>query len=174
MNHDPQQRKLGKSMLWAFWVIVLICLVFFFGHIERKQINPNQQIIGSSSDTARTIELQQNKAGHYVASGLINHKPVVFLLDTGATDVAVPANIAKTLQLIQGRSIRIHTANGVSDAHETHIPSLSIGNITLENVSATITPNMAGNQILLGMSALRQIDFSQNGNVLTLTQTLSH
>jgi aspartyl protease family protein len=64
------------------------------------------------------------------------------------------------------------TANGPITVFETRISELSIGDITLFNVRASINPAMPPPQILLGMSALKQIEFVQRGDSLTLIQHL--
>jgi len=145
----------------------------FFGNWQEKQYNPNQRISGSIDDQSRVIELKRNRSGHYVATGAINDKPIVFLLDTGATTVAVPEALAREIGLQRGQAVSVMTANGIARAYTTEIQSLELGKITLENVRAAITPGMQGTQVLLGMSALKQLDFNQSGDVLTLTQYLN-
>ena len=116
----------------------------------------------------KEVVLQQNRQGHYVASGTVNNVPVLFLLDTGATDVAIPESIALAAGLRRGNTSRASTANGAVTVYSTRIDELTLGNIVLEDVSASITTSMPGNTILLGMSALRQVEFSQRGGELTL------
>ncbi len=170
MNTNPEQQKLGRGMLWVFWVLVLGGLVMLFGNWEDNQYNPNSNVKGSEEGRNKTIELKRNRFGHYMATGKINASEVVFMLDTGATDVAVPESLAQKLRLERGPAIRVMTANGIARAYQTNIKTLMLGNIELNNVSAAITPGMSGPEILLGMSALKQLDFSQTGDVLTLTQ----
>jgi aspartyl protease family protein len=93
------------------------------------------------------------------------------MLDTGATNVAVPEALAQKIGLRRGPSQQILTANGIATAYATEIQSLHIGSIELNNVKASVTPSMQGESILLGMSALKRIDFSQSGDLLTLTQS---
>ena len=54
--------------------------------------------------------------------------------------------------------------------YSTSVDELLIGNIVLHDVQASITPSMPGDTILLGMSALKQIEFTQRDNTLTLRQ----
>jgi len=63
-----------------------------------------------------------------------------------------------------------NTANGQVQVRATRINTLQLGPITLYNLEASINPGMDGNEILLGMSALKQIEFSQKGKFLTLRQ----
>ena len=105
-----------------------------------------------------------------MANGEINGIPVTFLLDTGATDVAIPAEIAMEADLVGGLAHQASTANGVVTVYSTRINELTLGNIVLYNIEASITPSMFGDIILLGMSALQQIEFTQRGSTLTLRQ----
>ena len=171
MASEPgETKRIGKGMLWIFWCLVLACLVFLFGNMEKKRINPNQTVSGISSSNENIVELQRNVFGHYVANGKINEDDVVFMLDTGATNVAIPQKLAERLGLKRGARQQVYTANGIATAYATEIQSLRLGNIQLNDVKASITPGMTGDEILLGMSALKQLDFSQSGKVLTLSQ----
>ena len=95
---------------------------------------------------------------------------VTFLLDTGATQVSIPAHIADELQLESYGNYPVQTANGTVTVYRTKIDQLSIGNIFLYNVAAHINPAMKSDEILLGMSALKKIEFSQTGKQLTLRE----
>ena len=92
------------------------------------------------------------------------------MLDTGATNVAIPAHLADKLNLQRGHRHQVMTANGIAEAFGTRINTLTIGDILLRDIRASINPSMAGNEILLGMSALKQIEFTQRGDQLTLRQ----
>lgn len=158
-------------MLIASFALGLFALTFVFDDLLDRQANPNQLPASSVSDDGiREVMLLQNRQGHYVVGGQINDLPVTFLLDTGATDVAIPADIAREAGLVPGAESRAFTANGAVSVYTTEIDTLVIGNIVLHNIVASITPSMAGNTILLGMSALRQIEFTQRGDRLTLHQ----
>jgi len=118
----------------------------------------------------RELTLQRNRFGHYVASGNINDTPVVFLLDTGASDVSVPENLARQIGLKRGRPMMYQTANGTITVFATRLDKVDLGGIVLRQVRASINPNMQGNEVLLGMSFLKHLEFSQRGNTLVLRQ----
>ncbi|WP_096085316.1 retropepsin-like aspartic protease family protein [Agaribacterium haliotis] len=160
----------GKAMLYIFWLLVLIGLSYMLGLWENKQYNPNQKLVGEQGDGRNIVQLKRNRFGHYVSNGKINGHNVTFMLDTGATSVAIPAGVADKLGLQRGPSHKVHTANGTATAYSTRIARLKLGSIELEDLRASITPGMQGSEILLGMSALKQLDFSQSGDVLTLIQ----
>jgi aspartyl protease family protein len=173
-NADPagETKAIGKTMAILAWIIGMLLATQFFGAWEEKQINPNRSPDSYASDNGeRNTVLKRNRAGHYVTHGKINATPVTFLLDTGATDVVIPAAIAARIGLPKLGKSRVQTANGEIDVYGTVIESLEFGNISLRAVRAAINPEMGpDDEILLGMSALKQVDFSQENNELILKQ----
>ncbi len=169
---EPQSTA-GIARVFTFitWLLLLGGLFWFFQDYLAKQDNPNQQLHSLRGGQGEVItELTRNRAGHYVGTALINQQKVTFLLDTGATKVAVPSAIAQQLGMPRGAAIQVMTANGVAQAWRSEIASLQLGDIVLTQVPASIVPNMGGTEILLGMSALKQLEFRQQGNQLTLIQ----
>jgi len=169
-NTPSSTQKMGKYMMVIGWLVLLGLLTLIFGSWEEDQYNPNQHV--DSTIGASTIEviLEQNAFNHYVSDGKINGTNVVFMLDTGATSVAIPVDLAQKLNLKKGRPYQVSTANGYSRVFATRIDSLQLGAITLHDVKAAIATGMTGNEILLGMSALKELDIHQRGKQLTLTQ----
>lgn len=163
--------RVGVIMTVLAWIVVLGLLSLFFSGWMEKLDNPNQQVRTQlHADGAREVVLQQNRAGHYVASGTINGHPVTFLLDTGATSVSVPASLARALGLKRGAPLRASTANGTITTYATRLDDVQLGNITLENIRADINPHMQGEEVLLGMSFLRKLEFTQRDRELTIRQ----
>ena len=152
------------------WLSFMALGVLFFGDQLESQYNPNRQVETLQSADVTEVRLQRNRLGHYVTSGTINNRPVTFLLDTGATGVAIPARIAKALDLKQGRPIATRTANGTATSYLTRLNSVSVGGVSVDNVNATIAPGLRGDEILLGMSFLKHIEFTQRGDMLILRQ----
>jgi aspartyl protease family protein len=62
----------------------------------------------------------------------------------------------------------MNTANGTVKGYESWIEELRVGEIKLNNIDANINPGMTDNFILLGMSALKDLEFTQRDNKLTL------
>ena len=160
--------KAAKWMLILAWACLFGLLTLVFGDLLEQQANPNQQPVSIMRGEQIEIRLEQNRQGHYVVSGSINGKPAVFLVDTGATSVSIPAHLADEFNLPRGRSGMASTANGRGKITLTEIATLTLGGITLQNVAANINPGMQGEQILLGMSALKQLEFTQRGETLIL------
>jgi aspartyl protease family protein len=158
----------GKWMYILAWICAFGLITYAFSELLEEQFNPNRAPDSQRVGGITEVRLEQNRAGHYVTTGMINGKEVVFLVDTGATDVSVPAHLAEYLGLRPGRTAYAQTANGVVTIAETQIETISIGEIRLRDVDANLNPGMQGEQILLGMSFLRQLEFTQRGNALLL------
>lgn len=162
-------------MIMAMWILLMLLLGYMFNYILDKQYNPNQNLQTLNPTTGVTeIELKRNRYGHYVSSGHINGVAVTFMLDTGATDVSIPAHIAQKIGLQRGRELIYRTANGRAKVYATELGEVALGGIKLNNIRATINPNVTDNDILLGMSFLKQLEFTQRGDSLTLRQYSEH
>ena len=168
---DNETSAFARSFVWIAWLIGLGLLVFVFQDVLDEQYNLNQQPkLSLQSNGKAEVTLAQNRQGHYVTTGEINGFEVTFLLDTGATDVSIPAHIAQRLSLTGSTKQRVQTANGSITVYKTQINELRIGNIYLYNVAAHINPSMKSDEILLGMSALQRIEFRQSGKELILRE----
>ncbi len=170
-SEDQSQKSMGRHMIIVAWIIAVGLLSLLFSDILDKQWNPNQNIQSSISDQGlREIRLKRNKQGHYLARGRINDQSVTFLLDTGATLVSIPENIARRLSLKAGTRSYANTANGVIETYNTRLASIGIGNIELYDIAAQINPHMNTDEILLGMSFLKRLELIQRGDTLTIRQ----
>jgi aspartyl protease family protein len=154
--------------MFIAWGLAIAMLVWFFEDKLQQQFNPNSQVQSHLDNGQVTVVLEQNRMGHYVARGKVNGQSVTFLLDTGATLVAIPEGLAQKLGLRKGRQGMSQTANGRVITYRTEIDRLQLGDIQLSNVAASITPGMDGDVILLGMSALKEFELMQKGDTLTL------
>jgi len=177
MPSDPenfeqgQSKRIGVWMVAAMWIVLLWLLTLFFGRWYEQEYNPNQNVANVMTEGGvREVVLERNRYGHYVASGFINDKPVTFMLDTGATDISIPARLADELGLKRGMTIYYQTANGPAVGYSTVLESVAIGSIQLQNVRASINPNVEDLDVLLGMTFLKHLEFTQRGNTLTLRQ----
>ena len=171
-SEKPQEngtRQLGRGMIYIAWLLVLGLLTLFFSNQLDRQENPNRDLtVTSNNDATLQVVLVQNRAGHYVANGLINGMPVRFLIDTGATNVALPAGVANRLGLKKGRAMTSRTANGDTTTWATRLDSVNLGGLTQYGVRASILPGMAGEEVLLGMSYLKHLELIQQGDQLML------
>jgi aspartyl protease family protein len=171
MNEDDELKKMSRWMIAIVWLLVLGLLTIYFNNFLDKQHNPNQMVeTRAHSDGSREVVLQRNRSGHYMATGKLNGQSVNFLLDTGATWVSIPEKIANNLKLERGAPMEVSTANGVITTYATRIDTVSLGDIQLNNVRASINPHAPDDDVLLGMSFLKKLEMVQRGDTLILRQ----
>jgi len=178
-QNDPHNKtdfagveRTGRTMVILAWVGGLLFLTYLFQQLLDDQHNPNRQLeMLVGEDGVREVVLQRNRQGHYVADGLINGRVTTFLLDTGATDVALPEDLANRLNLSRHGRGMSQTANGAVMVYRTRLDSVQLGAVRLSDVRATILPSMdAGAPVLLGMSFLKHLELVQRDGYLTLRQ----
>ncbi len=170
-NSQPNSKPIGKSMVIVAWILAVGLLTLFFSQTLEKQRNPNQKISSQqSTENTRIVTLKRNRFGHYIATGSINDQAVELILDTGATDVSIPEKLASKLNLKRGAPRNTITANGTIITYSTILKEVKLGNIVLHNVRASLNPY--SEDVLLGMSFLKHLEFTQKGNTLTLKQSL--
>ena len=157
-------------MTVAAWILFFIFLYYVFDYSILQRTNPNQNVTTVTYGDTREVVLQRNRYGHYVATGSINYQPVTFLLDTGASDVALAEDLADRLGLEKAHPILVKTANGNVRAYRTRLESVAVGDIRLYDIKATILTNMHGDEVLLGMSFLKNFELIQKGKTLTIRQ----
>ncbi|MEG0244368.1 MAG: TIGR02281 family clan AA aspartic protease, partial [Pseudomonas sp.] len=80
--------------------------------------------------------------------------------------------LAGELDLARGSPVLLSTANGRAEGYRTRLASLQLGDIRLQDVRATVVPGLDGPIVLLGMSALKQLEFTQRGGTMLLRQNL--
>ena len=109
--------------------------------------------------------------GHFVAAGSVNGAPVTFLVDTGASSVALTTQqaVQAGINYTAGETGYASTANGVVRTWRVKLDKVTINGLTLQNVEGTILPANAS-MALLGMSFLNRLNMSREGNTMILTR----
>lgn len=164
--------RIGQAMLFGAWVTGLALLAWWFGDWLERTHNPNPNPATlQAADGAIEVLLKRNRSGHYVASGRINGEPVRFLIDTGATQVAVPLALARRLRLSLGPEETYRTANGLTRGWATRLERVELGGLVMQGVRASVLPELPDDEVLLGMSFLKHLELIQRGELLILRQT---
>lgn len=147
------------------WVCLFVLLVYGFNRWH--QHNQGGIAYQSTSSTSDTVVLKAGRDHHFRLKGKVNGVPVRFLVDTGASKVALPVTIAKKAGLKKQYPVTIKTADGLTTGYLTRIQTLTVGSIVLYNVSALIMNQKSGT-VLLGMSALKKLELKQEEGTLSL------
>ena len=124
---------------------------------------------GGPPPAGGTITLTADPRGHFLTSGTLNGRPVRFLLDTGATYVALSRAEATRLGVdyTKGAPTLSSTANGVVRGWRVALASVRIADVMIRDVPAVVIDGEMPD-VLLGMSFLGHFDLRQEGNTLVL------
>lgn len=142
------------------------------GSTKRLGMGQAASVMGKSSSGSASAVLYANPQGHFVSDCQINGASLKFILDTGATTVALNSGDAKfaNIDYKRGEPMQVSTANGVVTAYRVTIATLKIGSITLNQVEASVLEGGSPPVVLLGMSALNRLDMKREDIALTLTK----
>lgn len=111
--------------------------------------------------------------GMYSTVGFINGHQVDFLVDTGATWIAMNANQARILGInfrYTGKRGRVSTANGIVPVFRVTLDKVRVGEIELTNVAAGVLEGNSPREVLLGNSFLNRVEMQRQGQVMLLKQ----
>lgn len=130
--------------------------------------------IGSSSagSSSGQVTLTADSRGHFITTGSINGLSVRFMVDTGASSVALSTGEARRLGINYLAGVRGHgsTANGIVPIYRVKLDNVRVGDITLNNVEASVIDGAGMSVALLGMSFLNRTAMKRDGDTLTLTR----
>lgn len=128
---------------------------------------------GFTSPEKSSITLYPDSGGHFFTDGLINGVAVRFLVDTGATTIAMNGATASRIGLDYKRSGRAGvagTAAGMVRVYNLTLNSVQVGDVTLHNIEAGVIEGNYPTEVLLGMSFLGRFDMKREGEKLELIQ----
>lgn len=117
------------------------------------------------------VQIWRNTSGMFNTVGSINGLPVSFLVDTGATQVAMNAAQARRLGIdyrVEGMPAKVTTASGVVNAYAVMLDVVKVGDIKLLNVAGMVIEGAQPERVLLGMSYLGRLKLSNDGRLMTL------
>jgi aspartyl protease family protein len=141
------------------------------GHTRTLKIGQHHagRVAVSSSQSAT---LSADPRGHFVVEGLVNGGSVRFLVDTGATSVALSSADAVRLGIDyrKGQPAIMNTANGTATAYQVKLDTVRVGDIVLNNVDAAVLEGGPMPFALLGMSFLNRTEMKRDGQTMVLTR----
>lgn len=117
------------------------------------------------------VQVWRNPTGMYTTVGSINGLLVTFLVDTGASAVAMNAREARRLGIdyrVVGRESGVTTASGDERAWAVTLDTVKVGDLELRNVAAMVLEGGYPVTTLLGMSYLGQLEINNDGRLMTL------
>jgi aspartyl protease family protein len=139
---------------------------------RRRNLGMGQSFAGGTTPGARpSVSLVADARGHFAAQGSLNGYPVRFLVDTGASTIAISAVEARRLGVDYktGQRADVRTAAGVAPAWRVVFNMVKVGGIAVHQVEGIVLETGLDTP-LLGMSFLNRMEMKRDGQIMTLTQ----
>ena len=138
-------------------------------HTLRLGETPSRLGRVDAPSSGRRIVLTADNGGHFTGAGSINGRAMRFLVDTGATAVAIGAAEAERmgLEFRNNPPVSLRTANGTAQGWRMRLESVRVGDVELRSVDAIVTAE-AMPYVLLGNSFLREFHMNRSGDEMVL------
>ncbi|MDH3287160.1 MAG: TIGR02281 family clan AA aspartic protease [Betaproteobacteria bacterium] len=143
---------------------------------KRETLAPGQRgpvASGAPRDSGRKkIVITADSRGHFFTTGSINGVSTRFMVDTGATTIALSSAEAKRtgVNYLAGRKVLTQTANGVVPVYRVRLEAVDIRGIKMSNVEAIVIEGGRLPVALLGMSFLNRMEMRREGDTMMLIQ----
>jgi len=151
----------GTLKVVTIWLLVGAVVFVAFQWYQHEQRQMRFQAEGG------VIEIRRGEDGHYHWPGTLNGRAVDFLVDTGATGGAIPASLARDLDLPSEGKARASTAGGTVVGDVVRADLVLEGGVRADRIRLVALPGLAGNP-LLGMDVLGRLRWQQQGGVLRI------
>ena len=136
--------------------------------------NRFDQLQSPDALAGRSVTIARDQRGHFSAQGRIDGRNLDFMVDTGASVVALNERSARQLGIHPAANdykLKVTTANGIIHAAPARLRRVDIGGLIVENVEALILPDEALSENLLGLSYLSKLKrFEMAGGRMVLEQ----
>ncbi|MFG0381242.1 TIGR02281 family clan AA aspartic protease [Pseudomonas sp. zbq_18] len=150
--------------------------VLEIGGVQRNySLSREYNQAGSSEPQRSQLSISRGAGNHYWVAGSIEGHPVQFLVDTGATSVAMNEGQARRLGIdyrVKGRPMVASTAGGNIRAWSIKLDSVKVGGLEVLGVEAAVLQGDAPTEVLLGMSFLSRVRWREDNGVLLLESKL--
>ncbi|MDN6885348.1 retropepsin-like aspartic protease [Variovorax sp. CAN2819] len=124
---------------------------------------------GGGGGGGSRIVLPADSRGHFMTQGAINGRPVTFMLDTGATTIALSADDAQRIGLdySKGQRVLMNTANGTATGYRLRLQSVRVGDVEVYDIDAIVSPQ-AMPYVLLGNSFITRFSMRRDADQMVL------
>jgi len=143
----------------------------YHGRTLERQLDGRVHAAAESPKGHDDVLIFRDRWGMFKTVGSVNGLPVKFLVDTGASSVAMNSAQARRLGIdfrVQGEPIYVSTASDVTQAYQLKLDVVKVGSIQLRNVTAVVMDGAQPTEVLLGMSFLGHLEMLNKGDKLIL------
>lgn len=141
---------------------------------RRHVLGLSRSVGGSySAPEQRSVHISRDSRGMYITTGSVNGMAMSFLVDTGATTIALNAGDAARAGVdyrLHGTRVSVNTASGTAVGYRVTLDTVSVGDISVPNVQAIVLEGASPHMPLLGMSFLGRLKMRHEGALLVLEQ----
>ena len=144
-----------------------------FENGSEQTLGLNQSILQAyKKPQNKTIMVYSDSGGMFVLAGKINGRQTEFLLDTGASSIALSSDEADKLGLVykSGRKGAVQTASEVVPVWHVKLDKVEVGGISVPSVDAVVLKGSSPQPVLLGMSFLKHLKLQRNGAAMIIEQ----
>jgi aspartyl protease family protein len=137
---------------------------------ERLRLRLGEQVVQQAGRSSEEVSIYADDKGMFRIEGQINGQPIKFVVDTGATVVAIGQSDAQRLKIDLKRATKAltQTAGGVREISKVTLNSVKVGSIQLHNVEAAVLKDDDLPYALLGASFLQRTEMKREGNHMQL------
>lgn len=140
----------------------------------QKQVAASAVVAPAPSTSSRSLTVPRDSRGHFQVDGRVDGRRIGFMVDTGASTIALTSRDAARLGIRPMRSdftVSVRTANGTVKAAPVMLDTVEIGGLTVRDVQAIVAPDDVLSENLLGLSFLTKLKrFEYAGGKLVLEQ----
>lgn len=145
------------------------------GTERRYTLSREYNADGFAEPATRHVTISKGRAGHYWIAGSVNGQPVQFMVDTGATSVAMnefQARRAGIDFMERGTPMAVSTASGMVQGWRVTLDQVKVGDIELLGVEGVVLEGHSPTEALLGMSFLSRVRWREEQGALLLESKL--
>jgi aspartyl protease family protein len=167
---DPKTVKVGQK--WGGITVIAVekdrAIVEIDGKRRVLAQGQHYRQSGPASDR-QSVTLAADSTGHFISEGSINGIPIRFIVDTGASSIALPGADAQRMGIDYHKGQRgiSQTANGPVQVYVVKLEKVRLGSIELTDVQAVVIERGL-NVALLGMSFLNRVEMRRDGHTMIL------
>jgi aspartyl protease family protein len=152
-----------KTVFLLFWIAIAV--VAYFG--MDALVKPRVANVTISTGGGGEIVVPRSRDGHYYVAGAINGHPTTFMVDTGASTIAIDPAVARAAKLPKGLPATFNTASGQAAGEVVTTQSVSVGGFQFGALRIAVIDGV-GEYGLLGQNVLRDLEVIQSGDQMIL------